>query len=103
MRLTGHFPLFSGFLFTKSINTYGTGPCVIVGSVVACLGFVISSFAVNLPMVIILIGLLSGMYKFVNFEPGHVWLNAKYGQQMPAINIAVEIARFHRTFHCHVR
>ena len=42
------------------MTTYGPGPCVAVGSVVACIGLVASSYAVNLPMVILLIGIVSG-------------------------------------------
>ena len=42
------------------VRRYGPGICVICGTIAACLGLFISSFATNLPMVIVFTGILGG-------------------------------------------
>ena len=51
---------FLGLIFTKAITRFGTGPCVFTGSIVTLVGFVISSLAVNVPMIIVFTGVVAG-------------------------------------------
>ena len=54
--------LFAGILYTGIIRRYGPGVCVICGSVIAFLGLFVSSFAINLAMVIVFTGVVGGEY-----------------------------------------
>lgn len=50
----------SGVFLAWLVNMVGPGPCVIVGGVIACAGLVISAFGINVPMIIICTGALTG-------------------------------------------
>ena len=53
--------LVSGLICTPAIRRYGPGPCVIVGCMVGCLGFIVSSLANSVPIIVVCTGVVAGI------------------------------------------
>ena len=58
--INGIYSYVSGLVCTPAIARYGTGPCVIVGCLIGCTGFLFSSLAGSVPVIIVCTGVVAG-------------------------------------------